>query len=380
MATHETTKGHPVEVVIGAAEDIESRGQQVVDLGASMTVSEEILSDLVSNGSNMRGKAIDSLRESAEEVTSELRLAAELYTAVGPFIRDYGTALIDVQTAMRRIVPDAEELWETYQQKLQALDAARDAPVVYPSGTEPSDDGSARREAEREHQDGITTAEGDANTAYKAWKVEADAYDRQWNTWWDAFDTAATGIETATGDGIEDSIWDNLDGLVEFLQTVISIVSTVLFVISLFVPGLNLVMFALGVAALALTVYQFARGDASGLDLGIAIIGALPFGVIGEAGSFGRVADNAVDAGEMANAASRWPVGRSGDMISNIITGQSSAFWTGLGNVSGSGYQAFFATSATMHTLDLMLFQPLSVGQTLWNLPSTWEQVRWPTF
>ena len=55
MATHNSPKGRPVEVVLGNAGDIEDRGQQIVNLGAAMTDASSLLNRLVDNGADMEG-------------------------------------------------------------------------------------------------------------------------------------------------------------------------------------------------------------------------------------------------------------------------------------------------------------------------------------
>ena len=416
MATHQTTKGHDVEKVIGDADAIETRGTQVVNLGNSMDTAETILSELVSNGSDMEGKAIDKLSESASEVTAELRLAADLYMAVGPFIRDYGTSLGDVQQAMTGIVENANALWETYQQKLSAVDSAENSPVAYPSGTSPSDDGSAREEAETEHADAVADARGEAQVAYREWKEEADKFDVQYDTWWTAFTTAADGIENATGDGIQDSFWDNLDGLVEFLQNVLAIAGIVVFVLGLILSGpFALIGLVIGIVALALTVYQYARGDAGVLDLVLGVVGVLPIGALGDVvGGFGtRFAQGFDDIARMApdlppglpnplsNAAfgngmvealsPMWRGGgdtflqamRSGDMdiiATRLVTGRSPDFFEAMSDAP-TFIQAINGFDVAAH----FMVKPFLTFNSFFGVatdsgPGLVEQIRWPTW
>jgi len=153
MAIHQSPKGRPIEVVSGNGDDVRERGQQIINLGTAMSEAETLLTRLVDDGADMEGKAVDKLRELSGEVNVELGRAAELYQAVGPFVRDYGSELAAVKALMKVTVPDADTYWQNYQQALSEWQSAQMAPVPYPEGSD--DDDSARTEAERTHDNAV---------------------------------------------------------------------------------------------------------------------------------------------------------------------------------------------------------------------------------
>src|SRR4029079_12624172 len=221
MATHNSPKGRPVEVVLGNAGDIEDRGQQIVNLGAAMTDAASLLNRLVDNGTDMEGHSVDSLREKAREVNKALGDAADMYVGTGPFIRDYGSALATVKSLMASSVPEANSLWATYQAKLSDWEDARALPTP-----EPAEDGS-------EPEDPADEAEGDKDAAYALWKSACDTYDEHYDRWEQAFDAAVDGIRAADDDWIKDSWKDNLDGFTDVALDVLAVAGVVLAVLAL---------------------------------------------------------------------------------------------------------------------------------------------------
>ncbi len=230
MAIHQSPKGRPVEVVEGDGEAVRERGQQIVNLGAAMSDAESLLTRLVNDGADMEGKAIDKLRELSGEVNAELGRAADLYEAVGPYVRDYGSELAAVKTLMNTSVSDAESYWLQYQQKLSEWQSASMAPVDYPEDA--GDDVEASTAAERAHANAVETAEGDKDDAYLLWKGAADDFDDQYDRWETAFDDAVAGVRSSTANGIEDSWRDNLDGFIDFALDVLAVAGVVLAVLA----------------------------------------------------------------------------------------------------------------------------------------------------
>ncbi|MCM3697504.1 hypothetical protein [Microbacterium oleivorans] len=287
MATHDSPKGRPVEIVSGNGDDVRDRGQQIINLGAAMGDAESLLTRLVDDGAEMEGQAVDKLREVSGEVNVELRKAAELYQAVGPYVRSYGSTLASVKSRMNTIVPDADSHWLSYQHALSEWQSARMAPVPETSG---DDDGDAQA-AQTAHEDAVSTAEGDKDAAYALWKDAADDFDHQYDLWETAFDEAVAGIRSSTADAIEDDWRDNLDGFVDFALDVLAVAGIVLAVLAMVVGGpiVGLLALAVGVLTLAGTLWQYSRGDANGWDVALAVLGVIPFGAIGEfaSGGFG---------------------------------------------------------------------------------------------
>lgn len=387
MATHNSPKGRPVEIVAGRAGDIEDRGRQIVRIGEIMRTGYETISDVIGSGleSDMEGKAVESLAEVSREIHSELGLAATLYEQVGPYVRDYGSTLATVQSQMAVTVPAAESAWSTYQNKLSDFSAAQSTPLPVAALTVagPESDSS---DAERERQDSIDDARVARDNARQRWQEEAEAFDSQYDTWESAFDTAVSGIRTQTAKGIQDDWRDDIDGFVAAAMPWLQAAGVILAVLALVVGGPIVALLAVVVGVLSLigTAWQFSRGDADGLDLALAIIGVIPFGAVGEAFSAFKAGGNGFAAGfrtwmsitpasgnsrlwsdivrNFADDGARWGQGIMsgssifttmrlsgqgvsglGDFMSTIVTGQPNGLWDVIGDLGSMGEQAMYA-------------------------------------
>ncbi|MDE0547479.1 hypothetical protein [Microbacterium sp. C7(2022)] len=300
-------------MVEGDADGISDRGAQITNLAAAMSEAATLLTKLVDHGADMEGEAVDKLREVSAEVNTELEKAAGLYDGVGPFIKAYGDELSAVQKLMSTSVPDADRYWLAYQRALDQWQDAANSPVRYPMGSE--DDIEACTAAERRHADDVETAECDKNDAYLLWKGAADDFDGAYDRWEDAFDAAVAGVRDSTAGKIKDSWKDNLDGFVDFALDVLAVAGLVLAVLALIVGGpiVGLLALAVGVLALVGTTWQYSRGDAALWEVGVAVVGVLPFG------SFTKFADGGFGAGMRA-----W----TGFGSQGMSLGDDAARWT----------------------------------------------------
>ena len=402
---------HDIEVLDGDAGSIVERGRAIVQLGAKMVLASGTMQQLLEDGAEQEGAWVDKLKESSKEVYQELDKAGSLYQDVGPFVRDYGTALETAQSSMRTIVPECERLWKIFESKVTAVADAESAPVDYP------DDGAdeeGRKLAEEQHGDAVTTARDERDAAYAAWKREADDFDDVYSTWWQEFEDACKGIEQSNDEGIEDSWKDNLDGLVEFLQTVLSIAGLVLAVLALIIGGpiVGLLALIVGVIALGLTIYQFCRGDASGWDLAFAIVGVLPIGAIGDFASGGVKTGLKSWVGlsggmSFGDDAARWSLsltgsgvspatwvsnmrglapeagylaGEGGQMFAQFISKHGEDTWTALGDIGHAPWAIAYTADAVGNYFGVipgMVRDPIQLGT---SAGGTYEQLRWPTY
>ncbi|WJM15442.1 hypothetical protein [Microbacterium arborescens] len=380
MATHESPRGRPVEDVVGNAGLISSRGTQVVNLGNAMADAAALLDRLVADGADMEGSAIDKLREAGEEVYRELGRAADLYVAVGPYIREYGTALGDVQGRMQSSVPAADQAWATLQLRREQAVEAENARVNQTNSTpslDPGESDAAQQRADEDAADALAAR----NAAYDLWEAAGEAFDSDYDAWESAFETAVSGIRSATQDGVQDSFWDNLDGLVSFVLDVLAIAGMVLAVLALVVGGPIVAMLALavGVLSLVLTIYQATRGDAGPVEVGLAILGVFPFGALGEFASGGIGSGMRAWTGlsrgglSVADDAARWSLslssglpdfvsnmrglggsgagflslgGNSFEFMSDLVTGFDNDMWRVVGELGTMPQQAAYATDA----------------------------------
>jgi hypothetical protein len=407
MALHDSPKGRPVEVVEGNGDDVRDRGQQIVTLGAAMAEAESLLTRLVDDGADMEGKAVDKLREVSAEVNDELRRAAELYQAVGPYVRSYGVALASVKTRMNTIVPDAEGYWISYQDALSTWQSAQMAPVPPPAGDD--DDGQTAQNA---HDEAVSTAEGDKDAAYALWKGAGDDFDEQYDLWAEAFDEAVAGIRSSTADAIEDDWRDNLDGFVDFALDVLAVAGIVLAVLAMVIGGpiIGLLALAVGVLTLVGTLWQYHRGDASGWEVGLAVLGVLPFGAFGEFASGGFGAGMRAWAGfprgglSMGDDVARWGLSLGSrspaqwisnmrglgpeagyvansfdDIISTAVSGQDPFMWQVIGELGTTGEQFTYAMSAVGANLNNWA-QIAGGVQGSWELTTGLDRVLYPTW
>jgi hypothetical protein len=400
MATHHSPKGRPVEVVLGNAGDIEDRGQQIVNLGAAMTDASSLLNRLVDNGTDMEGHSVDSLREKAREVNKALGDAADMYVGTGPFIRDYGSALATVKSLMASSVPEANSLWASYQAKLSDWEDARALPTP-----EPAEDGSVP-------EDPADEAEDDKDAAYALWKAAGDTYDEHYDRWEDAFDAAVDGIRGADDDWIKDSWKDNLDGFIDFALDVLAVAGLVLAVLVLVVGGPIVALLALTVGVLTLvgTLWQYSRGDASLLDVSIAVLGVIPFGAFGEFASGGfssgmrawagfsrgglSIGDDVARWGLAAGSRSpgAWVSAMRGlgpeagfvansfpEIVSAVMSGQDPLMWEVIGELGTTGEQAAYAIGAVgahYNTIATGVGGVVGIVDRVTDL----DPVRWPTW
>jgi hypothetical protein len=270
--------GHDITVVFGNADGIRSRGEQVESLGDQMIGAAGVLRAIVDNGVPQKGLSIDKIKEVIGEIDEELKLAGERYMPSGTALVVYARALADIQGEMRLIVPRCQGVWDDYETARGTFGTVEGS--APPASSEPQT-GPGPSPAE-EHQQDVIEARGRMEDAYDDFLAEARLYDTQYETWETAFDTATSSIREATSGGIEDGFWDDVDGVVAGVLVVLQWAGIVLAVLALVIGGP--IIAALGaivaIAALALTIYQKARGDAGWLELGLAIVGVIPFGKI----------------------------------------------------------------------------------------------------
>lgn len=270
--------GHHIQVVTGDPAEIKERGTQISDLATDMKNSALLLQRLVENGADMRGDAIDKLKELSEKVHGDLKKGGDLYSAVAPYIKTYGQELEDSQKTMTTIIEDLFDLWDEYNRKLEAADAARNERPDYPTG-EDADDETLREEAEKARD----TAAGSANTlatnAKGAWDDRAKDYDTEWDSWHTAFSNAAKGIRDDMAGKIEDSWNDDFGGFLQFMSDVLAVAGIILAVLAIIVGGPLIAILAgiVAVLTLAVALTRAIRGEGSWVDVAFGVIGVIPF-------------------------------------------------------------------------------------------------------
>ncbi|MCR8671470.1 hypothetical protein [Agrococcus sp. HG114] len=267
----QSPKGRWIEYVEGDPGAIVARGQAIESLGESMQESATTLERVQSGTDGQKGLAVEKLREVVGDSHSLLRKAGELYEPTGPVLVAYGEALADVQPRIRSHVDRCAELWAAFAALPGSVEPRGTGGWLQPEPDSPE----AQRQAE---EDAAKLA------AYEAWEREAGYWDADYDTWEDAFESAANGIGTVLEGKVEDGFWDDVDGFVAGVQKTLSWAGLVVGVLAIIFGGpiLALIGAVIGLVALGLTIYQKIRGDAGWVQLGLAIVGVLPWGKLGK--------------------------------------------------------------------------------------------------
>lgn len=269
-----------IEYVEGSPSEIIDRGVRIKNLGESMLNSANVLESIKTEAfefGGMKGKAIDTLRESIGDSHEVLKQAGELYKPVGPFIKDYGEALEELQPKIKSAVDDCEDLWAYYDNlpgdRFGSSDPEAGGSFLGMGGYD-ADSAEAQRIADENQE---------AKDAYDAWKARAEDFDDYWDSWSEAFTTAADGISDEMSGSIKDGFWEVLGDIGDVLGKIGLVVG-----IAALVLGGPFTAIALAVAAAALAValvQTFEDGKLGWNDLGnvgLAALGVVPFGKFGK--------------------------------------------------------------------------------------------------
>ncbi|MEI5585534.1 MULTISPECIES: hypothetical protein [unclassified Agromyces] len=317
----DSPKGREIDRLEGDATAIIERGTAIEELGERMQRAADTLR-LLADGQVGRGESLDAVREQAEEVHADLRTAGLRYAPSGTALRTYGEAVADVQSSLDAAARRCEELWETVRARASAVDDAADVP----EGPDGSTD--ARDEAQ-------SAADGALSTAEEEWREAAARFDGFYDTWDAAYDRALEGLEQANEDGVEDGFWDDALPLLDFLVEVLEVVGLVLLVLALVVGGPLVAVLATiaAIVTLLATVVLFAKGRKNGMDLGLAIIGVIPFGKLG------RIFAAAGEGSAVARFTGPAKLFLAGDDVAALrthlgnISDEAAALWTARGRV-----------------------------------------------
>lgn len=257
------TAGKQYEIlsIAGEASVIERRGLEIESLGDQMLAAARVL-DSIDLGAECRGKSLDALKGDVTDVRGDLREAGERYQPSGTHIVAYARTLDGVQTTLSSLIPDLQELWNTYQTTAGSFED--DSRLPEPEAGESTDDRTTASDVENDHN---------------AWKMKAVDYEKAYDTWWEAYEEARSGIQAANDGGVHDSWWDDQLPWLETLGTILSYAGIVLAVAACILGGPFILIAAIvGIAALAVTVWKVSCGRGNGLDILMAAVGVFPFG------------------------------------------------------------------------------------------------------
>ncbi|CAN5207606.1 hypothetical protein BH09ACT3_BH09ACT3_15170 [soil metagenome] len=346
----QSPKGREIKEAYGDAGTIIARGRQITSLGKKMISSAALLEQLADGASGQKGLAVDKLKEVVGDSHRELKLAGERYQPTGPILVTYGRALDEIQPLIRSAVTNCQTEWANYQRKHRVQQTASFRALG-------SDDDDLEED--------LDEAEDAADNAYDDWRAEARVFDSHYDTWEKAFETAANAIGDATDGGISDGFWDVVDGVVDTILKVLAIAGLILAVLCIVVGGPFLAALAAiaAIATLLLTIYAFARQDATGWDLAFAIVGVIPFGSIGKLFSGGKLAFLADLTGGLARPGGfRNAFGEVPNMLHAFPTG----FSRGGGGLSGlrRGVDGLFNAVGQPANSAVDMFSMLFTGRT----------------
>ncbi|BDZ55493.1 hypothetical protein [Agromyces marinus] len=265
----DSPEGREIRELEGEAGEIIRRGRQIERLGRRMQKAATTL-QLLADGQVGQGESLDAVRDQAAEVHEDLYTAGLRYEPSGTALRTYGQAVSNVKWSLNQAVRDCVEAWEAVQTRASSVDDAGDTPEDPDGGT------SARQNAEADANRKLDAAEAE-------WLEAAKRFDGHYDTWDEAYDDALEGLEDANRDGVKDGFWDDALPVLEFIVEVLEVVGVVLLVAALIVGGPLVAVLATAAAliTLAATIVLFAKGRKNGMDLGLAIVGVIPFGKLG---------------------------------------------------------------------------------------------------
>lgn len=277
MTLFSPDNNHPLVVLEGDHGDIWTRGDQLVTLGETMDKTATSLKK-ISDGETQISEAIDTLREAAGEVHSDLTKAALRYSGTGKVLRTYAHALSTGQTKMTPLVTQIEEKHAAVQaavaEENDAQGKVNDYGRTWAWEDEPTD----------AQKDAADTALSEASSARSSLEGDLDdlwiSYDQHFETWQDAYDTAVNGVESAIEAADNNDNWfdDALDMFVDLLGWVIvALVIVALFVAAPLAAVLMAVVAVLTVISLLSHLYLLTKGRATWTDIAFDVIGLIPF-------------------------------------------------------------------------------------------------------
>ncbi|MEO3841912.1 MULTISPECIES: putative T7SS-secreted protein [unclassified Streptomyces] len=339
--------------VPGNVEDIRDEAARLKKIGETIESQVGKLRDIGKDGA-LKGKYADKLRSAATDLAGKMEKTSGRYKEVAGHLSTWAGDLDEAQKAAERALTKAQSAAGTMAQNKPPDQASS------PDAPEPTDD---EKEAEKRREKAYGAAEGELEEARRMLGRATSARDR------DA-DTAAGRIKKSIDDDVKDSWWDNVkdfvDKYADIIKIVIDVISwiaTAVAIISLFIPGLNVVAFLLiaGLLVVGGRALLAATGNASWMEVLVDAVGLLTMG-LGRAGMAALKGTNALTKTAATGA-------RSQQVAQNLA--RSSAQRQALGRVLSSRTASPAAKRSARAQIDALKAQArrqaTSVPQ---NLPS----------
>lgn len=271
-----TPGGNEIERVSLSPEDVVSTANAMIVVASQMKSAATTLQDIANSDDGQQGKAVDKLRESIGETWEILGDAGEMYYDTAAAIRTYGHQIGDVggiAEALTSAYADADAKWSTYTGTGGDL-----------YGDVTADPGDDDPDAQADAADNKAKYD-----AFQAWMNAANEWDKQYDDWETAWNTAVSAIETAHEHGPKDG-WSEWFG--DFLEiayiilTIAAIVLAVVFIVCTFwITGPIAAAIAaiaatagavVGVATAVVSIARYARGETDLATMAIDIVCAVP--------------------------------------------------------------------------------------------------------
>jgi hypothetical protein len=262
--------GLDTDPVPGDPQRISEEGAHLASVAKQITSQVAVLRKMASDGVQV-GKTPDVIKSSASD------LADQLDKVVGRYQK--------VSAALTGWVPELEQ---AQRMSIQALDQAEvpyqkiKQTVVLPSGNNLT---AQQKQDVTNYHNSMTKAQDELDAAKALLNRATGLRDSSGSS-------TAAKINSAIGDGMKDSWWDKFKDfvshyawLIKDICTALEVLATILAVIALFIPGLDIVAallwigFALTAGALLGRVMLAATGNGSWFDVAMDAIALLTFGV-----------------------------------------------------------------------------------------------------
>lgn len=274
--THTSPDSNPLVELTGTPTDINTRGEQLRDLGRQMDATARALKN-ISDGDSQISDAVSKLRESAAQIHSDLDKAGTRYEDTGLVLIDYADALetgkTEVNALYEPILTAIETARTAAQEQQEAQRASGDLDRTWIWEEEPTEE--QRTQAASDLRD----ANGAASSAETALEELWTDYDRYFSKWERAYDKAVTGIEDAMEAADNNDNWfdDALDVFMEVLGWVLVALTIAAFIFAPIAGAILAVIAVLTVISLLVNLYRVSKGRASWLDVGLDVVGIIPF-------------------------------------------------------------------------------------------------------
>lgn len=283
--------GYGSDPVPGEPTDVGEQGRHYSAVARTIASQAERLRGLTSPDEGLRGAYADELVECCSELAEHLDKIQERFEVTGRELQFYESDL----SSARSETQSALDAAEAAQRTMSANEPDQRGPFAPPlSEAEQAEADQRARDYDRASDD-----LGDAR----------EQAQRAMTTFNNAAEDTARKIRAASDDDMKDSTWDKVKGAVgdiagwlDALADVLSIVGSILVVVAMFIPGLNILVLigiALTVVALAIHTLLAATGNGSWVDVAFDVVSLATFGLGGAAATAAKTARAAT----MANAA-----------------------------------------------------------------------------